>query len=452
MIRNHFCLGHHPAYRGERDGELTPLSPASPSPSAQGGWGQFFQSPVTAWAVALIATSCCWSTVRAFSQEIGSLVFVDAPRVDSRLLGIQDQRLLVEIDGRPVTNAWDQIVCWGWPRRSVVGQQLLSRRGDIIVGDVQTITNSDIHVAHELFGVLKVSRSSVAGIVFRPPADLLERDRLLRRIVESKDDRSSVILTNGDELDESILSGSPLSPGQPLTTVQIGSSNTEIKNIVAAIFGVGKPASQTDKTCWFGFRDGSRLAAKSVKQTESRIEIVLQDGLALTADAEQLLKHVVWVQPTAKRFSYLSQLPSAGYKHLPFFGTTFELGVNRNTLGGNFRCSGHEYAIGLGMHSAARVAYDLDQKYRWLEADIAIDDAANNKGAAVFRVFVERTAAGQRSPWQMAFESAVMRGNSRPVPVRVDIANAGRIALVVDFAERGDECDYADWLNARVLQ
>lgn len=385
----------------------------------------------------------------ARSQETETLVFVDAPRIEAPLRGIQDQRLVVESDGRSVAFDLDRIVCWGSPRSHALGQQLVSRNGDILVGDLNSIAVSEIELAHELFGVLKLNRSVVAGLVFRSPTDILDRDRLLRRIADSKDRQNSVNLTNGDELDGNIAGGSP---GQSLTTVHIGTSNTptDIRNIVAATFDVAKPAGQ-DKTIWIGLRDGSRLAVRSIKQMATRTELHLQDEVVVSADTQEFIKQVVWVQPPAKRFFYLAQLPSAGYRHLPFFAATFELGVNHNALGGTLRCSGREYANGLGMHSAARVAYDLGQRYRWFEADIAIDDVAGGAGAVTFRVYVEPKTTDRKSSWQQAYESSVIRGGTRPVPIRVDISNAARMALVVDFAERADECDYANWLNARVL-
>jgi hypothetical protein len=38
------------------------------------------------------------------------------------------------------------------------------------------------------------------------------------------------------------------------------------------------------------------------------------------------------------------------------------------------------------------------------------------------------------------------------VPISVDIGGAKQVSLVVDFAERGDEQDHADWLDARFVE
>ena len=48
-------------------------------------------------------------------------------------------------------------------------------------------------------------------------------------------------------------------------------------------------------------------------------------------------------------------------------------------------------------------------------------------------------------------EEAYLRCGDAPLPVKIDISNASRLALVVDFGERADEGDHADWLNARLV-
>jgi len=53
---------------------------------------------------------------------------------------------------------------------------------------------------------------------------------------------------------------------------------------------------------------------------------------------------------------------------------------------------------------------------------------------------------------QVRYASPIVRGGQPPVPGSVDIAGAKRIDLVVDFANRTDELDHADWLNARLVR
>jgi hypothetical protein len=94
------------------------------------------------------------------------------------------------------------------------------------------------------------------------------------------------------------------------------------------------------------------------------------------------------------------------------------------------------------------VAYDLNGGYRRFEAELAIDEETGLGGSAVFRVFL-RPPSGT---WNRIYESPVVRGGDAPRPISVDVSGATGIALLVDFAERGDVLDHADWLLARLVK
>lgn len=106
------------------------------------------------------------------------------------------------------------------------------------------------------------------------------------------------------------------------------------------------------------------------------------------------------------------------------------------------------FSKGLGMFPALCLAYSLDGQYRRLQGSLAIDARAHLKGSVVLRVLVENA----QSQWNTAYESPVIRGNEPPVDFSIDVRQAQRLALLVDFADRGDECDYANWLDLRLLQ
>jgi hypothetical protein len=49
------------------------------------------------------------------------------------------------------------------------------------------------------------------------------------------------------------------------------------------------------------------------------------------------------------------------------------------------------------------------------------------------------------------FASPILRGGDAPVPVSVDVRGAKKLELMVDYADRGDVLDHADWLDARLV-
>jgi hypothetical protein len=99
------------------------------------------------------------------------------------------------------------------------------------------------------------------------------------------------------------------------------------------------------------------------------------------------------------------------------------------------------------MHSTSRLAYALDRPYRRLAAELAIDDATDGGGSVVFRVLCDGTDGG----WRDAYRSPTIRGGDPPLPIDIDLTGAKRLVLIVEFADRGDQLDHANWLDARLI-
>jgi hypothetical protein len=175
-------------------------------------------------------------------------------------------------------------------------------------------------------------------------------------------------------------------------------------------------------------------------------ELKLQIGDAITL-AGGSVGDVNFLQSLGGRLVYLSDLEAVEYRHVPYLEVGWPLGRDRNVLGGPLVVGGKRYLKGLGMHSAGRASYRLDGKYQRFEATVAIDDAANGRGSVTFGVYVLRD--GKLSE---AYKSGIVRGGNAPQRASVDVAGAQGITLVVDYAERGDEMDRADWLDARLVR
>ena len=73
-----------------------------------------------------------------------------------------------------------------------------------------------------------------------------------------------------------------------------------------------------------------------------------------------------------------------------------------------------------------------------------MDDEASPAGDAVFRVYTGDGEGG----WKQAYESPIVRGGDPPLPISVNLQESQAIALIVEYADRGDGKDYANWLNA----
>jgi hypothetical protein len=193
-----------------------------------------------------------------------------------------------------------------------------------------------------------------------------------------------------------------------------------------------------------GLRDGSLVYADAVRGDAKDLAVELSNGVNLSGGS---VADVVALQSLAGRFVYLSDLEPAAYRHVPYLDIEWPYERDRNVVDGPLIVGGQRYLKGLGMHSAARLTYRLDGTYRRFDATVALDDSAEERGSVTFGVYVSR--GGQ---WQEAYQSGVVRGGDAPQSVSVDLRGAEGLTLTVDYADRGDELDRADWLDARFIK
>jgi hypothetical protein len=300
-----------------------------------------------------------------------------------------------------------------------------------------------LHAESKLFGKLSLPLASLAGIVFRPPLDRARSDALETRLLAPGGQTDRVLLENGDELSGTIagLGGASLS-----LQTEVGKLDVAVDKLAAMIFNpnlLDKPQLAGLRVL-VGFRDGSRVTALSLAANHSTAQLKLPGGVELSAPTES----IVALQPLGGAAVYLSDLEPSGYRHIPFLTLAWPYHADRSVLGARLRAGGRLYSKGLGMHSPSRITYDLEGGYRRFDALVAIDDEAGPRGSVVFRVFTD-DGSGQ---WRERAASDTVRGGQPAVPLSVDLTGAKRLSLLVDYADRGDEQDHADWLDARLVR
>ena len=364
---------------------------------------------------------------------------VDGEPFDAELEAIDAQWQITFTAGkdRRVVPAAD-LVAWGNWAEVRRGPILVLADGGLLVAAVYQTDSQKLTVDSDLFGLVKLPLEGLAGIVFQPPADRHALDLLLDELASATGDSDRVILANGDRVAGRL---ETIKDDTLTLETAVGPVDIEFHRARALIFNPAlvARARQQDLRAVAGFRDGSRLVAKQLVAGGESLEITTADGLVWTTT----LKTLVAILPQGGRVTYLSDLQAAGYRHVPFLELTWPYRTDRNVTGGRLRCDGRLYLKGLGIHSAARLTYLLDEPYRRFQAELAVDDHTAGRGSVRFRVFLDG---------RQKYASGILRGGQPPLPVSIDLDGAKRLDLIVDYADRADERDHADWLNARLVQ
>lgn len=357
-------------------------------------------------------------------------------------------------DQRRVLTA-DELAWWGCYRDAETAGQLVLADGGLLSAEVLAWTGDALRVEGVVCGQQSWPPAAVRGMLLDPPLAPLARDRLLDRIRAARGTEDQLWLNNGDTVTGSLKSwrATEDAEGQrpPAITLTVQGRDLDIPldNVVAVVLNPAlaqRPPSPP--AAELGFRDGSLLRVGKVVTGDSATQIALAGGLAWELPTETFREEVTLLRPSGKRVVYLSDLPAVGYKHIPFLEVSWPLQLDHNVLGGRLRSGGRVWGKGLGMHSTARVAYDLGAADRRFQAELALDDQAGQRGSVTFRVLLA-DAAGQ---WQRAYESPIVRGGDAPVPITVALGDAQRLVLIVESADQGDVLDHANWLNARLVR
>jgi hypothetical protein len=351
------------------------------------------------------------------------------------------------------------LVRWGTPPDLSRGPMIVLADGGVLLAEVRAIEGEELIADSILFGDVRLPLARVRGVIFQPPPDRLERDRLLDRVLTATGSRDRLLLQNGDVMEGQLTSAGRQRQGPPapqeeirLETIKMqgdsGAMEAPIDRVAAITFNPSlvRAPQHRGLRAWIGLADEGLLMVQQVESKNGVTSISLPGGDRLRTDDAGFRDAVQFVQPLGGRAVYLSDLTPLGYRHIPYLTIPWDYGRDRNVLGGALRAGGQSHIKGLGMHSTSRIAYRIDGDYQRLKAEIAIDDSAGRDGSVIYRVYT----SGDSGQWQSAYESSVIRGGEPPTPISVNIRGAKGIALIVEHADRGDIQDHANWLDARL--
>jgi hypothetical protein len=335
-----------------------------------------------------------------------------------------------------------KVVRWGRFAKAVGGHRLRLVAGGEIVGFSFEIAERQVILESDLLDIVKLPRGAVAAVIFDLPADDSSARALEKRIATAVGDHDTLLFANGDRL-----TGELVGLAKDKLTLKTADADFVVdRSRAAAVVFARAPAHEREKALktWIGLRDGSRFLVEQplLKDERATIELAAGSTVSLSGDA------IIALQPIGGDTVYLSDLNDAGYRHIPFLSLAWDYRRDSNATGGPLVADRRLHLKGLGMHSAARITYDLDGEYRAFQSELAIDDSTGGRGSVICRMFID-DGSGK---WQLKYESSAIRGGDQPVPVEIDLAGAKRISLLVDFADRGDEQDHVNWLDARLIK
>ena len=359
--------------------------------------------------------------------------------VDEESFSFQQEDSAVEIPRR-------NLVRWSHPQTNLKRAEVALIDGSRIVLADSWGNESSLRVEGDTallstnaFGRLQIPLEELQAAVVSGPHDLHRRAQLWDSILQPDAEYDAVYLTNGD-----VLAGA-LGTINASVEIELSASGSDEPlslptGLASALRWKGGRKVEQRPGIAIGLRDGSYLMARRVDQDGERVAVELVGGQQLTVP----LRQVVHLQQLGAPLQYLSDLKPKEYLHRPYLQLARPLQNDRNVLAQPLQTANRRYAKGLGMSTAAEAIYEVPSGYRRFATQVALDDAAKPTGSVVFQVSLL-----EQGHWKQAFTGETISSGDAPRSVAIELNGATEIKLEALYGDRGDQQDYANWLDAR---
>jgi len=387
------------------------------------------------------------------------LLQINQPPSDALFLRCtSDNTLEFQIANKTHTVPLRDLVRWSNPHANLQQHEAILIDGSRLVLAESWTSKKALQISKETvtlhtktFGKVVLPRTALQAIRLNPPTNNFSRLRLRDR--RSKNDHLE--LTNGDTLTGQLLEIGQNGPSAKFTLDGTSEPiSLPIDRLARLAFGSrANPPAKGNLA--IGWRDGSYLIAKTLIAGKKSSQIKLACAVELQGDAPREIIHLQSLQSQAV---YLSDMNATDYRHQPFLSLPWQYRRDRNLQDGPLTASQLIYPKGLAMHSTSRLTYDIPppaqsrgvapprpKRFHRFAAQCAIDDSTDGRGSVVFQVFLRRA-----DELKLALTTPIVRGKDTPLPISVELAGAEQIVLVVENADRGDQSDHANWLDARL--
>ena len=308
--------------------------------------------------------------------------------------------------------------------------------GDVIHGRLGDGGSEVIVVETSALGRVSVPLESVVAL--NTPRSLLptylDTVRWLDSTPVVMDDR--ILLTNGD-----IVRGFITMIHDRNIRIDNGESEVEVplRLVVAVRFAVSRKSAPDAIHGVATLRDGTRLTLTSMDWSGHRVRAKWQAGAVVNIAADKIVR----LDIAGGRWEWLASHRPISAQNTPMLSLHWEPATNRNVLGGPIKVAGETFEHGIGVHSRSSLTYDLKESYNEFVTSFGIDDDSGPLADVTVLILVD----GRR-----CLEERNIRRGKLLGPIRLNIAGAKRIELVVDFGENGGLQDRFDWVEPALIR
>ena len=317
-----------------------------------------------------------------------------------------------------------------WEVRLTNGDVLFGRWGES-EGDAVTLETVDLgRLTIPLESITACSSPQARSAAQREAFEWFHRGGMVRE--------DMLLLGNGDTARGFVVSVN--AEGITLDATH-GQVRVPLRLLVAIRFatGVAPPAGKAELRAGVTFKNTGQVTVTDLQWSGRNGSLRMGERDPIRFEAEC----VVRVDVFGGRWEWLSAHQPISEEHTPMLSLPWGRMVDRNVLGGAIAVAGETYDRGVGVHSRSRLTYDLQGQYGEFVTHFGLDDDSGPHADVTVLIRVDGKPRFE--------QTGVTRGQLLG-PVRLDVAQANRIELVVDFGENGDIQDRFNWVEPALVK
>jgi len=309
------------------------------------------------------------------------------------------------------------------------------RNGDVLYGAIAGGAGEELEVQSPSLGTVTVAVGELDAIVF---------ERGQNNGVEQAEapEKDQLVLRNGDSLPGVLVQFAKEALTFDCSLGKVDIPFNRIRSVKLA--AVGEAYKEPDAllmmiTCI----DGSIVTGRDAKLAGDELSITSTLGTALKIK----LSRVATMEFKNGRLVYLSDLDPCEVKEVPMFDERpWQYRRDRSVSGNPIRVGGKVYRKGLGVHSRCELTYDLAGRFKRFASLIGIDDEVGG-GNVEIRILLDGAQIFPKPP-----DKLTVSKKTAPVNIDINVTDAKKLTLVVDFGEELHVNDHADWADARLTR
>lgn len=245
-----------------------------------------------------------------------------------------------------------------------------------------------------------------------------------------------VTLANGDTLKGIIAS---IGGGKISVQAEGGPADAPLASVATVSFAATAGSPTADKRFRIRFDDGSSVVAPSIVLSGDQFKVTFG------SDAREIpASRVAAIEQVNGPVSWLSTRAPAESVYVPYFGneSLYPAKMDVNYRGEEIRFRDTRYPRGIGVHAYSRLAWELDGTYAAFRTLYAIDGDGPLADVTV-RVKLDD---------KVAYEQEHVRSGTLSPVVLLDLGQAKRLTLEVDFGANGATQDRFNWIEPALLK